>query len=275
MTSANAPAPRPPDFGGAICKVERANDHIGAFAKASERYFAKRPYQVVQTPHEATGKPGYHLYERLPFPSRRLALLVGDAVHNLRAALDHLVCACAIAAGGDPSSTAFPVLQGEHGLGRRLKADVGDAGPLAVDLVRSLSPTPSGNPKLFALHMLDVIDKHRLVVPLACAMDVEIQVGGYNGLPIITARGQTAPPAQTSRFIPAPPGYEAALAHDFSFTGDLVFPPDAPLAGEPCVEALYDLSAHVADIVQLFERRFGTVELSHGISRSGRIIYGA
>ena len=121
--------------------------------------------------------------------------------------------------------------------------------------------------------MLDVIDKHRLILPLACAMDVAIQVGGYERLPVVTARGRTAPPARTSCFIPAPTGYENALAHDFSFTGDVIFPPDAPLAGEPCVEALYELSAHVADIVALFEKGLGTVEMSHAISRAGRVIY--
>ena len=145
------PPPPRPDFGDAICKVERANAHIAAFATGAERYFAKRPYQAVQTPDPDTGEPGYHLYERLPFPSRRLALLVGDAVHNLRAALDHLVCACALAQGGDPASTQFPILQTDNGLGRRLKSDVGGAGPRATALVRSLAPTPSGNPKLVAL----------------------------------------------------------------------------------------------------------------------------
>ena len=265
---------RLPDFGDAVCKVERANAHIAAFATDAERYFAKRPYQAVQTPDIDTGQPGYHLYERLPFPSRGLALLVGDAVHNLRAALDHLVCACALAHGGDPTSTQFPILQGDSGLGRRLKHDVGGAGPRAIEIVRGLTPSQSGNPKLFSLHMLDVIDKHRLILPLACAMDVAIQVGGYDGLPVVTARGRTAPPARTSCFIPAPAGYENALAHDFSFTGDVIFPPDTPLAGEPCVKALYDLSAHVADIVAMFENGLGTVEISHAISRDGRVVYG-
>jgi len=256
-----------PDFGGAIWKVQHANVHIAAFAAEGERYFAKRPYQVVQTSDEETGRHGYHLYERLPFPARPLALLVGDAVHNLRSALDHLACACAIARGGDPASTQFPILKVETGLCKRLKADLAEAGPRAIELVRGLSPTPLGNPMLSALHELDIIDKHRLMLPHACAMDVEIQVGGFDGLPIITARGATMPPDSTSRFIPAPSGYELAVAHDFSFTGDIIFPPATPFAGKPCVETLTDLSYHVADIVQLFEQAFCTLRLSHSIAR--------
>jgi hypothetical protein len=270
MTS-NASAIRP-DFAGAIVKVENANRHIAALADEAGRYFGKRPYQVVQTPHVDTGQPGYYLYERLGFPDRRLALFVGDALHNLRSALDHLVCACAIAAGESPEHTQFPILLKETGLEQKLAKDLAKAGPTAIAIVRALAPTPSGNPMLAALHQLDIVDKHRLILPVACTMDVEVQVGGFEDMPVVTARGVTEPPERTSCFIPAPAGYESGVAHDFSFTGDIIFPADTPLAGRPCVEALYELSGIVADIVMAFEQAFGTIAMSRGISRDGRII---
>ena len=267
--SSVAPAVRP-DFAGAVAKVEHANRHIAAFAQTAGCYFAKRPYQVVQTPHTDTGEPGYYLYERLVFPDRRLALFVGDALHNLRSALDHLVSACAIAHGESPGRTQFPILLKETGLQHKLLQDLDRAGPVAIGLVRALAPTPLGNPMLAALHELDITDKHRLILPVACTMDVTIQVGGFEGKPVVTAKGITSPPERTSCFVPAPAGYEACIAHDFSFTGDVVFPAGMPLAGQPCVETLYELSAVVADIVSAFEQRFGTLQLSHGISRQGR-----
>lgn len=268
----NIPAPSVrPDFADAVAKVAHANRHVAAFAQEAGRYFAKRPYQAIQTPHTDTGEPGYYLYERLVFPDRRLALFIGDALHNLRSALDHLACACAIAHGESPDHTQFPILLKETGLEQKLLKDLGKAGPVAIDLVRALNPTPLGNPMLAALHELDITDKHRLILPVACTMNVEIQVGGFEGMPVITARGGTAPPERTSCFVPAPAGYEASIAHDFSFTGDVVFPVGTPLAGQPCVETLYELSAVVADIVIAFEQRFGTLRLSHGISRQGRV----
>lgn len=259
-----------PDFAGAIAKVEHANRHIAALAKEAGRYFAKRPYQVVQTAHSDTGEAGYYLYERFGFPDRLLALFIGDALHNLRSALDHLACACVIARGGTPDRTQFPILLKETGFEGKLREDLGKAGPVAIDLVRALSPTPTGNSMLAALHQLDVADKHRLILPVACTMDVTIQVGGFEGKPVVTAKGATSPPERTSCFVPAPAGYEACIAHDFSFTGDVVFPAGTPLAGQPCVEALYELSAVVADIVIAFEQAFGTPRLSHRISREGR-----
>ena len=267
--NAGGPAVRP-DFAGAVAKVEHANRHIAAFAQEAGRYFAKRPYQVVQTPHTDTGEPGYYLYERLGFPNRRLALFIGDALHNLRSALDHLVSACAIARGESPDRTQFPILLKEPGLEQKLLQDLGKAGPVAIGLVRSLAPTPLGNPMLTALHQLDITDKHRLILPVACTMDVAIQVGGFEGMPVVTAKGITSPPERTSCFVPAPAGYEACIAHDFSFTGEVVFPAGTPFAGQPCVETLYELSAVVADIVIAFEQGFGTLRLSRGISRQGR-----
>lgn len=261
-----------PDFTGAIAKVEHANRHIAALAEEVGRYFAKRPYQVVQTPHVDTAEPGYYLFERVGFPDRRLALFVGDALHNLRSALDHLVCACAIARGENPERTQFPILLKETGLEQKLTGDLAKAGPSAIAIVRALAPTPAGNPMLAALHQLDIADKHRLILPVACTMDVEVQVGGFEGMSVATARGETVPPERTSCFIPAPKGYEGGTAHDFSFTGNIIFPADTPLAGRPCVETLYELSALVADIVMAFEQGFGTVRLSHGISRHGRIV---
>jgi hypothetical protein len=262
-----------PDFAGAIAKVEHANRHIAAFAEAAGRYFAKRPYQVVQTPHTDTGQPGYYLYERLGFPDRLLALFIGDALHNLRSALDHLACACAIARGETPDHTQFPILLKETGLEQKLQKDLGKAGPVAIDLVRALSPTPIGYSTLAALHKLDIADKHRLILPVACTMDVTIEVGGFEGKPVVTATGATSPPEHTSCFVPAPTGYEESIAHDFSFTGDVVFPVGTPLVGQPCVESLYEMSAAVADIVMAFEQAFGTLRLSHGISRQGRITH--
>lgn len=49
-----APAVRP-NFAGAVAKVEHANRHVAVFTQTAGRYFAKRPYQAVQTPHTYTG----------------------------------------------------------------------------------------------------------------------------------------------------------------------------------------------------------------------------
>lgn len=265
-------SPIKPSFAGAIAKVDHANRHIRSFAAEVGRWFAKHPYQTVQTAHETTGEPGYYLYCRLPLPDRHLALFIGDALHNLRAALDHLACACAIANGENAEHVQFPVLRKETGLGQALKDHLGKAGPLAINLVRALAPTPLRNPLLAGLHQLDIEDKHQLILPVTHSMAVEVAVGAFEQLAIVKTRGATEPPVRTSCFIPAPPGYEQSIAHDFDYSGDILFPAGTPFAGMPCLETLNELSWMVADIVVSFEQAFGAPRLSHCISRQGRQI---
>lgn len=259
-----------PSFAGAIAKVDQANRHIRSFAEEAGKWFAKYPYQTVQSLHEDTGESGYYLYCRLPLPDRTLALFIGDALHNLRAGLDHLVSACAIANGETVDRVQFPILLNETGLERRLKADLKKAGRLAIDLVREIAPTPLGNPLLAGLHQLDVEDKHRLILPVTHSMSVEVTTGAFEGISVVKVRGEAAPPIRTSCFIPAPPGYEQSIAHDFEYTGDIIFPAETPFPGMPCLETLNEISWSVADIIAKFERAFNAPRLSHCISRQGR-----
>lgn len=82
-----------PDFRGCWAKLDRAKTHrdvlkdeIGtAFGAASNRIGLSVEYD---------DESGYHVFRAETFPddlSRRWGILIGDAVHNLRGALDHLV----------------------------------------------------------------------------------------------------------------------------------------------------------------------------------------
>lgn len=136
--------------------------------------------------------------------------------------------------------------------------------------MRELAPTPLRNPLLAGLHLLDIQDKHQLILPVTHSMAVEVAVGAFEQLAIVKAHGAAEPPVRTSCFIPAPPGYEQSIAHDFDYNGDILFPAGTPFAGMPCLETLNELSWMVADIVVRFENVFGVPSLSHYISRQGR-----
>jgi hypothetical protein len=106
-----------------------------------------------------------------PLPDN-IALLVGDAVHNIRAALDHFVWA---AVSNPDWKTMFPVW------GRNAAPKVGEwqdevdrrlsgASPDLRAAVVSLQPWVTGNDsQLWYIHELDRIDKHRLSVSVAAA----------------------------------------------------------------------------------------------------------
>ena len=103
-------------------------------------------------------------------------MLIGDAVHNLRSALDHLACALADLEVPPTSETGqpdieFPIYISEAEFIKRGARRIEKLPPSAQDEIKSLQPYRAGNNArfqlLWALHRLDIIDKHRRISILA------------------------------------------------------------------------------------------------------------
>lgn len=99
----------------------------------------------------------------------RFALLAGDAIHNLRAALDYVIYQLVLADGGTPTrATMFPILAEKPPKGfAQLPAVAGITREAPLLNLESLMPY-AGQPygqKLALLHRLDIADKHHLIRP--------------------------------------------------------------------------------------------------------------
>jgi hypothetical protein len=94
-----------------------------------------------------------------------ISLTLGDGLHNLRCALDHiyrqLVIAHGHAAGGN-----FPFKVDARGYKKQRQKVKQAVGTQALAVVDSLKPYQGGNELLWALHHLDTQDKHNLLVPV-------------------------------------------------------------------------------------------------------------
>ena len=257
--------PLPPDFSEAVLKVQRAKSHVADFERAAGRFFARHPQQVGFHPHLKRDRYGFGVYDRHAFPGRQLALIVGDAIHNLRAALDYLIAECARANGKTFNDTGFPIVNRKANLEDRLKDGVRNGGPIAMQLVRDAKPYPRGNNALFAIHKLDLADKHQLILPVASVVDVEITSGGWNNLPHVRSVGKVSSASNKGKFIPVPEGYEAAVPTEMSFTGEIVFARGRPLAGEPCVAGLDRLCEAVTVVIEAFEDGFSSLPFSQSL----------
>jgi hypothetical protein len=106
-----------------------------------------------------------------PLPDA-VPLLIGDAVHNLRSALDHLACALADLKVPTTSETGhagieFPIHISEHDFNAKGAGRIKRLPPSAQDEIKSLQPYHAGDNArhqfLWALHRLDIIDKHRRI----------------------------------------------------------------------------------------------------------------
>src|ERR1041385_2774369 len=96
---------------GFDAKLERAKQHIIDFERAQQIFLDQNPYVAV---HYSEVNPRdyvieFRLYESCP---DHLLTIVGDAIHNLRSALDHLAHQLEIANERRPDkSTQFRVYE--------------------------------------------------------------------------------------------------------------------------------------------------------------------
>src|SRR5262249_4018917 len=101
--------PTPPRLTGVLAKIERAKKHIRDLDSAIQSFRDTDPYGVRTENDSQTGQIIQRIQVRSQVPST-LSLLIGDAVHNLRSALDHLAWQLVEANGDTPTTkTAFPI----------------------------------------------------------------------------------------------------------------------------------------------------------------------
>jgi hypothetical protein len=85
-----------PDFSGVWAKIERAKEHLDTLRRETGLGIGYPIPDIYQVPMRLEYEPdtGYHVFRAtatLPEDAiRRIGILVGDSVHNLRSALDHL-----------------------------------------------------------------------------------------------------------------------------------------------------------------------------------------
>lgn len=148
-------------------KLTRAREHLEALKEARHRFLRDDPYDVVIEGDEKKLLKLTVLKE----PPNEMAVIAGDALHNIRSALDHLVWQLALLHTEAPSqSTEFPIFM-EKGRFESRKPGGGlykirALGSDEQAVVEGLQPYRASDPPrsiLWALHELSRIDKHRFL----------------------------------------------------------------------------------------------------------------
>ncbi len=93
-----------------------------------------------------------------------VSLVVGDAVHNLRTALDHLACSLATANGQSMDDVAFPFGRDLSAYRNNASGKIKKLSKRARRFINLLRPYSGGNEYLYLLHRLDLQDKHRTLL---------------------------------------------------------------------------------------------------------------
>ena len=174
------------EFSNARCKIERARTHIAELERLVSGHIANNPILYEQGPGTRSGD-GYVATPGITIPAlpRDVSVILGDIIHNARTSLDLLASEMARANGKSDSNVYFPFGRGvEH-----LDAMISDrrfnrCGAHAVALLKTFKPYTGGNSELRALHDLDIVDKHRSLIPEAriggLVLDINYKTGGFN-----------------------------------------------------------------------------------------------
>jgi hypothetical protein len=156
---------------GFEAKLSRADEHLEALDAEIDNFLDLHPYAVNFEIDEKTGQKVARLEVNGELPAVRWGLMLGDCVHNMRSALDHLVWA--LSGPEPPPKTEFPIFHEREkfeavsrGGGRYKIRGVKD--PKARTLIESVQPCYSDRPtktghQLWSLQELSNVDKHQVL----------------------------------------------------------------------------------------------------------------
>jgi hypothetical protein len=167
-----------PQLEGVRAKLLRAQDHFEDFDRRVEASLASESDGGTIPLTSKVDEDRHSITFGIP-PSKpldpALPLIIGDCVHNLRSALDHLVLQLALLKGTSiteaADKTSFPVCLLRKDFRSKTKRFVDLIKPEALTAIEDFQPYKTSDPPdtafLWLLSELDIIDKHRLLVVVA------------------------------------------------------------------------------------------------------------
>lgn len=163
-----------PSLSDPRAKIERANEHLRVLDAETAAFYEGtgtdgKPY-VVESEFRPESSEYVFSINPKEEPPLRLGILLGDFAHNLRSALDHLICQLALLNGPtDCSTTQFPICFDGPARFKELAGNwLKGVSPLHRAAIEKAQPYECRKPEDHALAILDWvdrIDKHRAVHP--------------------------------------------------------------------------------------------------------------
>jgi len=265
----------PSRLSGPKLKVKRAKKHIAELEALIHAFYKTNPYELYREQDAKTGEYVHRMRVHSTIPAE-LSAVTGDAVHNLRAALDQLVCQLVLANRRQiQRGTGFPISQSAKHFASNSVGKIKGVSARADRLIRRLKPYKSGNTPLWILHELDVLDKHQGIIPVAAA-NVSVKMN-WSFTPISTHDGSlyigNAPPG--ARHVQTGPGipigsnvvypvednsevYRSAphpLNEEIQCTISIAFGQTQITKGEPILETLQQLVIFLERVIAICETR--------------------
>jgi hypothetical protein len=163
-------------FTSALAKIARAEKQTESLKMEIASFLAEKNYEVRQDTDHKTGRKTavFNILKEIPI---EWAIIIGEIIHDLRSALDHIITDLTIAENGKSlDNTEFPIFEIDAGYFSAKK----DGTPSTISglykirgvsarakaLIEAMQPfrrNPGDKSSLLVLNKLSIIDKHRTI----------------------------------------------------------------------------------------------------------------
>lgn len=142
-------------------KHGRAEDHVRSLVAEVAAAFEQAPAAEVTALSESSSATSFRV-QKLLLPMPSWPSIVGDVVHNLRSALDHVAFALVKGGRNAPTrQTMFPVTKSVANFAKTARTSLSGLSSATLAAIERRQPYHEGCLELAVIHGLDVIDKHR------------------------------------------------------------------------------------------------------------------
>lgn len=246
---------------GPRLKLQRAKHHIEDFvAQAEALYNTDGRWFSIE--HDAYRRQRTLIAKINTAVPDHFPLIIGDAIHNLRSALDHLTWDILRPFNPAPDKVQFPFCRKAESFESVLKnRQVKVAGEEIAQKFRDLKPYPDGNDLLYGLHLLDIADKHELIVPVRSRLGfdrLDIRDLDPSG-PEFVIENTAYDLLKDNRlaiweYDPRIPWRDPKNPKEIKMGIQVVFQTGQPFAGRSVPAVLRDMAILVRQIIQSFSR---------------------
>lgn len=145
-------------------KIERARKHISDLKKIIEDFLSAKPFELWSRYKKKPNERLIFVKQTKPIP-HEVSLVLGDAIHNLKSALDILAFGMVGDTAPSPTRVLFPFASSAEGLqGSISNRQMGLAGEKVVAAIKELKPYMGGDNRLYGVQTLDTQDKHHFII---------------------------------------------------------------------------------------------------------------
>jgi hypothetical protein len=250
-------------FGNAQLKVERAKKHITDLEERIRTSSDAYPPSLKIDGNTGEQFLYYALTDRTF--KREIALICGDAIHNLRCALDFAWCG--VIKQFSPTAltrhTQFPVPDCRQ----KLIGDITKTGkisptsPVYDFMVERVKSHKGGDADICAIHALDIDDKHMLLIPVVNfvridGVELEDEGGAIMHSIIATDRN-------IGYRVRIPPG--SHVKNHGHATIQVVFPSETAAEGLEVISTLWTFYGKTREIVRKLQRMTSDARRQNGL----------